>query len=45
MSFKMKKLDRKKKKEKDPNKFHLGNNSGTYLIILGALICVVFVVV
>lgn len=45
MSFKMKKLDRKKKKEKDPNKFHLGNNSGTYLIILGALICVGFVVV
>jgi hypothetical protein len=41
----MKKLDNKKKKEKDPNKFHLGNNLGTYLIILGSLICIGFIMV
>lgn len=36
MAYKPKKVDNKKKKnkkEKDPNKFHLGWNTGTYLLI------------
>lgn len=50
MSYKPKKVDnKKKKKEKDPNKFHLGWNAGTYLLItLGlaiiALILIAFTV-
>lgn len=37
MSYNRKKLNNKKeKKQKDPNKFHLGRNLGTYLIFIGA---------
>lgn len=38
MSYKLKKANIKGKKEKDPNKFHLGRNTGTALIIGGALL-------
>ena len=37
MSYNRKELNNKKeKKQKDPNKFHLGRNLGTYLIFIGA---------
>lgn len=45
MAYKPKKVDNKKKKnkkEKDPNKFHLGWNTGTYLLItLGIVLLVI----
>ena len=45
MSYNRKKLNNKKeKKQKDPNKFHLGRNLGTYLICLAGLIFIGFLV-
>lgn len=45
MSTKPKKVNQKKKNEKDPNKFHLGRNTGTALIFGGILIGLVLIYV
>ena len=46
MSYKAKRInDNKKKKEpKDPNKFHLGRNLGTYLIMIGGIIGLLLII-
>lgn len=44
MSYNVKKVNQKGKKEKDPNKFHLGRNLGTYLIILASLVGLVLII-
>ncbi|MCR5231099.1 MAG: hypothetical protein K6B64_00460 [Acholeplasmatales bacterium] len=46
MAYKPKKVNKQKKekKEKDPNKFHLGWNTGTYLIILGGIALLVLII-
>lgn len=45
MSFKAKKVNdnKKKKAPKDPNKFHLGRNLGTYLIMIGGILGVLLI--
>ena len=44
MSYKPKKLNKQKtKKDKDPNKFHFGWNTGTYLIIIGGIVGLVLI--
>lgn len=43
MTYKPKKVGEKNKKEKDPNKFHLGRNAGTALILGGVILFLVLV--
>ena len=46
MSYKPKKINKNntvKNKEKDPNKFHLGRNAGTYLLIVLGFVVLVFI--